>query len=325
MGNDLDKLHGHNQTYSNLEFTLKNEPIFPNTDKIFMLNRIYDIEKKKNIIKLLDKYNFKYIDLPFDIEEFNKIKYDSRINEYINVNKLKLKNSKIIFNKLYNHNLYLINNNGARNFCLNYGKKKGYLWTFVLDSNSYFTQKLFYKIINNVKTDTSYIIIPQIRLSDNKLTNESVLSNNFNENAFQIQEPQIAFKYDSKLEFNSKIPYGSSPKAELLRVLQIPGKWNKWDDNKNIYNIKDRKKVKVKFQVLSKIIRLNPQNKDNQSKNNYKLRIIGLNNLINKILKENNNKQLIESFSNKENNEPMKKILLILIILLFILILFKSY
>ena len=31
--------------------------------------------------------------------------------------------------------------------------------------------------------------------------------------------------------FNEKIPYGSSPKAELLRVLNVPGKWHKWNDN----------------------------------------------------------------------------------------------
>ena len=38
---------------------------------------------------------------------------------------------------LKDHNLYLINNNGCRNYCINYGKNNGYKWTFVLDSNSF--------------------------------------------------------------------------------------------------------------------------------------------------------------------------------------------
>ena len=40
LGNDLNGLHGENQTYNNLKFTLENEPEFKNTHKIFLLNRI---------------------------------------------------------------------------------------------------------------------------------------------------------------------------------------------------------------------------------------------------------------------------------------------
>ena len=45
LGNDLSGLHGENQTYNNLKFTLENEPEFENTDKMFLLNRIYNQEK----------------------------------------------------------------------------------------------------------------------------------------------------------------------------------------------------------------------------------------------------------------------------------------
>ena len=46
LGNDLSGLHGENQTFTNLKFTLENEPDFLNTDKMFLLNRIIDPEKK---------------------------------------------------------------------------------------------------------------------------------------------------------------------------------------------------------------------------------------------------------------------------------------
>ena len=45
LGNDLEGLHGSNQTLTNLKFTLENEPNFNNVDKVYLLNRIYD---KKN-------------------------------------------------------------------------------------------------------------------------------------------------------------------------------------------------------------------------------------------------------------------------------------
>ena len=86
LGNDLEGLHGNNQTITNLEFTLKNEYMFNNTKKIFVLNRIINIEKKKVIIKLLNYYNVEFIDLPFNIDEFNKLpKNIPTLSEYKNI------------------------------------------------------------------------------------------------------------------------------------------------------------------------------------------------------------------------------------------------
>ena len=65
LGNDLGSLHGENQTYDNLSFTLQNELEFKNTKKMYLLNRIYDNKKKKKLIALLEKYNAEYIDIPF--------------------------------------------------------------------------------------------------------------------------------------------------------------------------------------------------------------------------------------------------------------------
>ena len=306
LGNDLQGLHGNNQTLQNLEFTLVNEIQFPDTEKVYLLNRIYDLNKKNEIKQLLSKYEYKYIDIPFNLDEFINIKYDEKINRKIN-KKLNNKVSKNIFKsyieylldsenkrrrycieKLYNHNLYLINNNGSRNFCLNYGKEQGYEWTFAFDSNSYLTTKLFNNIVNNIEEQTEYISIPQIRLSDNNVNNDQLLNDNLDFNSFTNREPQIAFKNTSTLNFNDKIPYGTAPKAELLRVLSIPGPWEKWKDNELFLNIKDRKAEDTKYQILSHVVRLNPNNATNTISNNFNNRIIGLNNLINQIRTDNN-------------------------------------
>ncbi len=301
LGNDLSGLHGENQTYNNLKFTLENEPEFENTDKVFLLNRIYNQEKKNLYIDLLKKYNKKYIVDEFDINKFNELDYiyDTKNNK---------------FRKLYNYNLYLINNNGSRNFCINYGEKNNYKWIFPLDSNSYFTEKMFSDIIYNIESDTKYLILPQVRLSNENIDNEELIGKDYIKyrNTF---EPQIAFRNDCDILFNERIPYGSSPKAELLRVLRVPGKWKHWTDNYKIYGIKDRKIINDKYQILSYIIRLNSYNPNNNTKNNYYNRVNGLEKLIKQIKKEN---YFIEKFENKKNDNYLNYVLLfILLILLF--------
>ena len=98
---------------------------------------------------------------------------------------------------LHHYNLYLVNNNGSRNYCLDYGKKKGYTWTFTLDSNAYFTQDQWDKIFSNLNSNCEYIILPQKRLSEKKLPNETIL-NGLDLNILPNQEPQIAFHKKSK-------------------------------------------------------------------------------------------------------------------------------
>lgn len=58
LGNDLDGLHGSHQTLENLAFTLENEYYFSDCEKMFVLNRIVSIDEKKEIIHLLNRYNF---------------------------------------------------------------------------------------------------------------------------------------------------------------------------------------------------------------------------------------------------------------------------
>ena len=307
LGNDLSGLHGENQTYNNLKFTLENEPEFENTDKVFLLNRIYNQEKKNLYINLLKKHNKKYIVDEFDINKFNELHYifDTK------------KNYK--FRKLYNFNLYLVNNNGSRNYCINYGKKNNYKWIFPLDSNSYFTEKTFTDIINNIESDTKYLILPQVRLSNENIENEELIGKDYI-NYSETFEPQIAFRNDSEILFNEKIPYGSSPKAELLRVLNVPGKWKRWNDNYQFYGIKDRKIINEKYQVLSYVIRLNSYNPNNNTKNNYNNRINGLEKLVNQIKKKNS---FIEKFDGKIKNNENIILLILLIMLLFLII--KKY
>ena len=279
LGNDLSGLHGDNQTINNLKFTLENEENFKNSKKIYVLNRIVNDKKKNKIINLLNKYQTEYIDLPFEINKFNSLpKNLPSLKEFKKCDR----NEKVKI--LEKHNLYLVNNNGCRNFCISHGKKTGYKWIFVLDSNSFLIKKAFNNIINNIKDETEYLIFPQKRLKDGNLFKDILLTNNYHNKINQLpnQEPQIAFKNTSNITFNSNIPYGLAPKAELLTALNVKGKWNRW---MNFYglDIKPRKFNNQKVQVLSNVIRLSPFNSNNDIKNNWNLRWEGILSLVNHI------------------------------------------
>ena len=275
LGNDLEGLHGSHQTITNLEFTIKYEESFLNTDKVYLLNRIYSEQVKMNIIGILKRHNIKYIDIPFTQNEYNEL-------PHININKDEFKalNRTEKVQLLYKHNLYLINNNGSRNQCIKYGKSNGYDYIFALDSNNFLLKAEFESILNCMLiNEPEYIVINQRRLADNKYTNDTFMQDSSIVNNLPIQEPQICFHKSAKYEFNDKLPYGVNPKAELINALNIPGEWNKW---KNFYgvNVQQRLLHNVKVQRIGNIVRLSPFNENNNRKSNWENRYIGLYNLI---------------------------------------------
>ena len=293
LGNDLSALHNKDQTYNNLKFTLENESDFNElTDKyeikyLYVLNRIYSKEKKKKIIDLLKKHNKDYVDIKFNIIEFENCFDKSNLHIFkkdIILEDEYNKDEILLRQYLKKFNLYIINNNGSRNFCLKFGKKNNYDWNFVLDSNSYFTDKLFLDIINNIKNNSRYILMDQLRLAENKLKNDDLLKENIHSELMKLprREPQIAFHIDSKFEFNDKIPYGSAPKQEMINLIRGPEHSNNRDAYLH-YKIKQREKTDEKHQNLSAIIRLDPDNPKNEVVSNRLNRNLGLYELINHI------------------------------------------
>ena len=104
---------------------------------------------------MLNKFNQKYIDIPFKIDEYNKYKdkkYRYRIQIFMKESYLKNKEKM----------LYLVNINTARNYCVNYGRNLGYLYTFPLDSNAFFLESDHNKILDDIKNKTyEYIVVEQ--------------------------------------------------------------------------------------------------------------------------------------------------------------------
>ena len=268
LGNDLSGLHGEEQTLRNLEFTLKEEPDFDNVDKLFILNRIACDAKKEKIIKLLNEYDASYTEIPFCFESFKQLpNLTSEIKpEHFD----ELENIDFLLRRLFEHNLYLANNNGCRNFAIEYGKKREYNWTFALDSNNFFTEQLFRDIMVNINFSSEYLAIPQKRLQDGYLPNQILLYEGFEKLLEYLpnQEPQLAFKNTSNITFNQSIPYGLAPKAELLNALNIQGEWNNWKEYSRL-GIKPRNFPSAQTQTLSSVIRLSPHCEENNINQNW--------------------------------------------------------
>lgn len=289
IGNYIPRLHNGNNILENLIYIIKNEKEFPNTEKIWILNRIVDRTQRQLYIDLLEENNYNYLEIPFNLEKYRKVRKNGftqrdayKICQCKNINNpqfVKLQKS------LYQQNLYLCNNNGSRNFALEYGKKN-FTWSFVLDGNSFFLEEDWMSIVNNIEKYESdpqnqellYTVIPMVRIGSNKDVKLPKITK------LPYSEPQIGFKNTSTATFNEKIPYGASPKAELLRMLSIPGPWNNWCDNVKIFNIKDRPKIIVPYLMIPKVLRLYTGGNfyDQSSKNSiirYILRVMGLHTL----------------------------------------------
>jgi hypothetical protein len=311
LGNDLPGLHGTNQTYNNLDFTLKYESNFLDTDKLFILNRIYDKIKKQKIISLLDKFKVKYIDLSFSYDIFNIIpKINISYKDFYKLNKQQM------LSILYYYNLYLVNINSCRNYAIKYGKDNNYENIFVLDSNNYLLKSDFERISRDIENNKNidYFILPQKRLKDGNMFNNSLLVYGIEKklNLLENQEPQIVFKNTARYGFNKLIPYGYSEKAELINSLNVRGKWNNWCDHNDL-GIYKRNIVSTSL-ISGNIIRLHPDNINNDIKNNSKLRSIGLYKLIQEIYSNTEYNTILKYIPNINNNYFIKSYLIDIIL-----------
>ncbi|KAG0792239.1 hypothetical protein G6F63_004483 [Rhizopus arrhizus] len=222
IGNDLPPRHKEGQTLSNLQFILDHEPPFPNTRKIFLLNRISDPANEAAIVRLLDQHQMEYIRVPFDEKEYEQLDFqlesfpDSDFlhsddyRRYSKVAKL-----RILDFMYHTKNLYAMNNNGGRNTAIQHGKSiENAQWILPFDGNCYLSYNGFKEITEQLEKhgkDTKYFIVPMTRLLNN-----SILLNNLDQRPKAPEEPQIIFRYDAKEEYNLNMRYGRRSKLELL-------------------------------------------------------------------------------------------------------------
>ncbi|KAJ8657670.1 hypothetical protein O0I10_006485 [Lichtheimia ornata] len=222
IGNDLPPRHKEGQTLSNLRFILEHEPSFPNTRKIFVLNRITDPVNERAIIQLLERYNAEYLNIAFNETEYQRI--DFRLEDFPEPDFLhsddyrrfsKVAKLRALDYTYHDKNLYAMNNNGGRNTALAHGRSIGNAkWIMPFDGNCYLSQNAFDEIktqLDRFGDDTKYFVVPMTRLLNN-----SDLLNSMDERPRSHEEPQIIFRFDAEEEYNLNMRYGRRSKLELL-------------------------------------------------------------------------------------------------------------
>jgi Alginate lyase len=243
IGNDLTPRHLPGQSYKNLRFILEHEPSFPNCEKRWIVNRIFDSDEEAKILSLLEKYDQPQLRIPFLECEYSEIHWDTTglpSTEFLFGNKRKSVDEQtqlIMDMHLRRHkNNYVMNNNGARNIAIRDGRNKA-KWILPFDGNCFFTAEGFELLRSAILAAPwhRYFIVPLARIEKNEL----LLEPDFSPEA--TEEPQIVFRTDSAETFDESIPYGRRPKVELLWRLGVRGAWDRyhffsWESGRPVYS-----------------------------------------------------------------------------------------
>lgn len=227
LGNDIPTRHSSGQTIDNLRFILEYEKPHQHIEKRWILNRIFDDEARCKIVSLLKSANHKYSEIPFKESRYLQCWTDvglmplnnlpgtetfkryhpatkARINEYLRREK----------------SLYLVNNNGARNFALTSGFNDGADWVLPWDGGCFLhpsSWNILYEELSDSKQN--YIFVPMVRVDDNNELSKTDLTPNAD------IEPQICFSKNAHLYLDPTMRYGSMPKSRLLQRIGLPGEW----------------------------------------------------------------------------------------------------
>ncbi|KAI8393940.1 uncharacterized protein BYT42DRAFT_487117 [Radiomyces spectabilis] len=274
IGNDLPPRHKVGQTLSNLHFILQHEPPFPDTRKIYVLNRIADPASEMAIIRLLNRFDKEYIRIPFVEEDYQKL--DFRLEDFPEPDFLhsddyrrysKVSKLRALDYTYHDKNLYVMNNNGGRNRAIHHGRSMpNARWIMPFDGNCFLSENGFAEIksqLDRYGDTTKYFVVPMTRLLNN-----SVLLNNLDERPKTPEEPQIIFRFDATEEYNLDMRYGRRSKLELLwrlgalenRRLRKP--IVPWEPMERPYS-----KDKGNFRTIGWVYRLfsgNPQQEENK-------------------------------------------------------------
>lgn len=233
VGNDLYPRHERGQSRENVRFILENEPELSGCEKRWVLNRIFDADERQAIITLLEQHHQPYLEIPFEAAEFVQIGWDYAAYPepgFLSAATFHtlgaLHQERVLTAAYRSKNLYLMNNNGARNTALEDGLARA-KWVLPWDGNCFVTASAWGAIRAAVgaKPYLPYHAVPMQRITDNA----DLLLDGFTPNP--VEEPQLLFRRDARERFAENHPYGRRPKVDLFWRLGIPGGWDRWKDD----------------------------------------------------------------------------------------------
>lgn len=230
LGNDIPGRHHVGQTWKNLVYMLQHEEAFKNCEKRFVLNRILNATLENHIMAMLEQKGMRYSRIEFKASEYRQIPHETWCFPdplyFLSDGYYNLSNTDRLRARLqlfYRKNLYIMNNNGARNVALEKGKQDAE-WTLPWDGNCFLESSGWDDLYQTLlSTEAKYVTVPMVRLTTYPNVHPRILRK-----VNATEEPQIAFHASSEQIFDESYPYGHIPKAELLQRLQSPGRWLSW-------------------------------------------------------------------------------------------------
>lgn len=237
LGNDLPPRHATNQTTTNLAFILKNEPRLPQLERRWYINRIVDPNKLLHLVKTLIAHNetftIDYLDASrlFESGDMNFEGFGAADILRSPIYQVK---GRILDFMMHDLNLFVINNNGARNAMIDLAFKANATYVLPWDGNCYLNKRAWIDIRLELETnerrvakyevsnDTAkYFTVPMARMTENQPLKDP----DFRPRS-ATEEPQIIFHKSAKERFNLQKRYGDRPKVDLLYRLGVPGVWD---------------------------------------------------------------------------------------------------
>lgn len=151
------------------------------SNKMWVLNRIFDLDYNSKIKDILIKNNYPFYEIPFVYDDFAS--------------------SKDKFS-------YLANINPARNFlikkCLSQHK-----YAFCLDGDCFFDSDLFIDVTSNLNSNPNKpyyaVMTKRVIKQESKYDFSNVINS----------EPMLVFTKNSKIFFDENVPFGANDKNEL--------------------------------------------------------------------------------------------------------------
>ena len=230
IGNDLPPRHRRGQSLDNLRFMLEHEPELPGCERWWVLNRIRDPEVEEEMVALIEAHGRRFLRIAFDPEEYRQVpwRFDGLEPPGLLYRRefeaLDHKTQQRVLDHVYHHkNLYVMNNNGARNVALRHGRERA-RWVLPWDGNCFLTRAAWEELVDYVRTHRhfKYVIVPMARVTENAQLLDPAARPPAEE------EPQILFRRDALEEFDERARYGRRPKVEFFYRLGIPGPWDGW-------------------------------------------------------------------------------------------------
>ena len=229
IGNDLPPRHRAGQSLENLRFILEHEPDFPKCQKLWLVNRIFDPQEEALIIETLESAGQDYLRLSFQQDAYARtpLNFSRFPPQYIHLQDYadlgEAEQIRAVSQIYRAKNNYVMNNNGARNAALDWGRTRA-KWIMPWDGNCFLTQSDWARLVADIAAQEyrRYFVVPMARLGSNEAAFDTMEPSN------AVEEPQIVFRRDAQERFDENHPYGRRPKVELLARLGVPGPWYGW-------------------------------------------------------------------------------------------------